>query len=370
MTKILIIDDDINSRTDVAEILEIIQQDYEVHQASSALEGIRLAQENQPDIILCDIIMFPHDGYYVLEQIRRDPVLRMTPFIFMTAINERGTLREGMELGADDVLIKPFTAKELLRALESRLNRWKGLAQDTQTRTEEAKRQLVRFLAHELRQPLTAMNLVSDLLTRQLGRLSEADLADLIDKMVGGNRRLNRLVEELVIVTQLRGGLLTRETIARDSKATALWEIVTSAISLARRFASARSDMIVNELDSDQSPVVLCSPALLRHAIAEIIVNFILESPDAQTVTITQQAADERVWLCIAVEGQGIPPEQIDIARENFRRFGTSEPPVEGLGLGLPLAQQLIELHEGIFELHSVPGHGTEVIAGLPLAQG
>ena len=61
------------------------------------------------------------DGYHVLNALQHLPATQNTPFVFMTAKSELLDLRKGMELGADDYLIKPFTGEDLLRAVEGRL---------------------------------------------------------------------------------------------------------------------------------------------------------------------------------------------------------------------------------------------------------
>jgi DNA-binding NarL/FixJ family response regulator len=76
-----------------------------------------------PDLILCDIMLPGADGHAVLRAIRAEPAIAGTPFIFLTARGEKGDLRAGMNLGADDYLTKPVSAEDLLAAVQSRLHR-------------------------------------------------------------------------------------------------------------------------------------------------------------------------------------------------------------------------------------------------------
>lgn len=121
MTKVLLIEDNEDIRENVQEILEL--SGYEVFTAGNGNDGVALAGQCIPDIILCDIMMPGLDGYGVLESVSRNSDIESVPFIFLTAKAERPDIRRGMELGADDYITKPFTHAELVGAIESRLKR-------------------------------------------------------------------------------------------------------------------------------------------------------------------------------------------------------------------------------------------------------
>jgi DNA-binding response OmpR family regulator len=119
--KILLIEDDRDVRENTAEILELAN--YEVVTAENGRRGVEHARMHKPDLVLCDIMMPELDGYGVLHLLGRDPSTAEIPFIFLSAKAERGDVRKGMELGADDYLTKPFEESELLNAIEGRLKR-------------------------------------------------------------------------------------------------------------------------------------------------------------------------------------------------------------------------------------------------------
>ena len=121
MKKILIIEDEKPVRTGIKDLLEI--KKYSVLEAESGVEGLKLAKENMPDLIICDIKMPNMDGYEVLKRLNKDEMLSSIPFIFLTAKTEMTDLRYGMNLGADDYIIKPFMAADLFKAIEVRLSK-------------------------------------------------------------------------------------------------------------------------------------------------------------------------------------------------------------------------------------------------------
>lgn len=121
MKTILIIEDNAEVRENTAEMLELAS--YRVLTASNGKEGVDLALRELPDLIICDIMMPVLDGYGVLHMLGRNPQTATIPFIFLTAKTDKADMRKGMELGADDYLTKPFTEIELLKAVETRLNK-------------------------------------------------------------------------------------------------------------------------------------------------------------------------------------------------------------------------------------------------------
>jgi CRP-like cAMP-binding protein len=124
---ILVIDDNTDIRENTAEILELAG--YKTLTAENGKQGVALAMQEKPSVIVCDIMMPELDGYGVLHLLRKHPETENIPFIFLTAKTERGDFRKGMEMGADDYITKPFEDIELLNAVEIRLKKLEILDQ-------------------------------------------------------------------------------------------------------------------------------------------------------------------------------------------------------------------------------------------------
>ncbi|MBV5260656.1 EAL domain-containing protein [Synechococcus moorigangaii CMS01] len=130
---ILVVEDEDSIRELIVTLL--IAEDYQVLEAENGQIGVGIAIENRPDLIICDIMMPGLDGYGVLEILQADPETETIPFIFLTAKGTKENIREGMNLGADDYLTKPFTTHELLDAIKTRLRKqrsWRGHFQQKQ----------------------------------------------------------------------------------------------------------------------------------------------------------------------------------------------------------------------------------------------
>lgn len=121
MKTILLIDDDVEMLQLTSDLLEL--EGYAVITAESGKRALELTEKSAPDLVLCDVTMPGMDGFGVLHELGLSPRLAEIPFIFLSARAERADVRKGMNLGADDYLTKPFQAKELFDAVESRLKR-------------------------------------------------------------------------------------------------------------------------------------------------------------------------------------------------------------------------------------------------------
>lgn len=121
MKNILIIEDNFEVRENTAEILELAG--YKVFTAENGKLGVEVAIDENPDLIVCDIMMPVLDGYGVLHLLSKNPQTATIPFIFLTAKAEKSDYQKGMEMGADGYIAKPFDDTELLNAIETRLRK-------------------------------------------------------------------------------------------------------------------------------------------------------------------------------------------------------------------------------------------------------
>jgi len=128
MKKILLIEDNKDVRENTAEILEL--SNYSVFTAENGKKGVEVAMKEKPDLIICDIMMPVLDGYGVLHLLSKNTDTSAIPFIFLTAKTERGDVRKGMEMGADDYIMKPFDDIELLNAVDARIRKTEALRKD------------------------------------------------------------------------------------------------------------------------------------------------------------------------------------------------------------------------------------------------
>lgn len=125
---ILAIDDELIIRETLSSLLD---EEYRIISVANGLEGIAMALESSPDVILLDVMLPQIDGFEVCRQIRAVPSLMEVPIIMITALDDRQSKLEGLRAGADDFITKPFDALELLARVQTitRLNRYRHLTE-------------------------------------------------------------------------------------------------------------------------------------------------------------------------------------------------------------------------------------------------
>lgn len=121
MKKILIVEDEPSLRDNLRTLLEL--EGYEVVVTADGRQALLAVGQWQPDLVLTDVMMPLLDGYGLIQAMREDPRTAFVPVILLTARADRADVRKGMNLGADDFLVKPCPRDELLQAIQARLAR-------------------------------------------------------------------------------------------------------------------------------------------------------------------------------------------------------------------------------------------------------
>jgi class 3 adenylate cyclase len=148
MKKVLVVEDDVSIRMNLALMLK--GEGYEVDSAENGRAGIEHAKRFEPDLIVSDVMMPEMDGFDMLRALRSEPRYADTPFIFLTALDDRRSMRHGMNLGADDFLNKPFTRDELIDAVNSRLKKYESAARSLAERLVAGNDELRRWYRQSL----------------------------------------------------------------------------------------------------------------------------------------------------------------------------------------------------------------------------
>jgi CheY-like chemotaxis protein len=134
IAKIIVIEDEDSVRETLIEILEV--NDYQVLTSNSIADGLNLIFNELPDLIISDIMMqSKEDGFILLDRVRREPTTASIPFIFLSA--RADAIRQGMGMGVEDYITKPFSISDLLESVNARLKRSQILQQKA-TKFDEA----------------------------------------------------------------------------------------------------------------------------------------------------------------------------------------------------------------------------------------
>ncbi|HYV83604.1 MAG TPA: ATP-binding protein [Pyrinomonadaceae bacterium] len=372
--RILLADDN----TDMREYLRrLLATKYDVEAVAEGETALAAALSQKFDLVLSDVMMPKLDGFGLLKALRADERTRTTPVILLSARAGEESRVEGMGAGADDYLIKPFSARELIARVEAHLN-----LQRVRREAEEAVLQLIAreqkarasaeianrvkddflaMLSHELRTPLNAIFGWTHLLKR--GKLSDADRARGIDIIERNAEAQRAIIDELLDISRIVTGKLQLEP-----KPIELVSVIQAAIDAVRPAAEAKNIQIVTALDANAG-LVMGEAVRLQQVVWNLLSNAVKFTPKDGQVEVELRSVGPRVEIVIRDTGEGIAPEFLPYIFERFRQADTSAKRSHGgLGLGLSIVSSLVAMHSGDIRAESDgKGTGATFIVTLPL---
>ncbi len=363
MAKILMIEDNEEILEEVLTWLSL--EEYEAIGATDGQQGIDLALQQHPDLILSDIMMPKKDGHRVLLELRTHPATALTPFIFTTAKQAKVDIRYGMEMGADDYITKPFSREELLTAVRSRLARAERVIQEREQRIGELRESLLYRLPHELRTPLVGILGIGELLSQDAHLLTADEITEYADIIKISGQQLYRLIENHLLYAQLesQGPDLAEcsdsDHDALTAAAAVIQETAERLIVEYRREASL-------ELDLQMGTVRLLNTNLTK-IVYELVDNACKFSASATTIQVVGRVAGDHYRLQVRDQGRGIAEENLAKIGP-FVQFDRARYEQPGSGLGLVIVRRLVNLVGGTFQIASTLAVGTVATVTLPLA--
>jgi two-component system sensor histidine kinase/response regulator len=357
--KILVIEDQPAIRETLKDLLEI--NGHEVLAAEDGAVGVKLAEQN-PEFIFCDMTMPMLDGLGVLAAIKQMPGVCDVPFVFLTARADRADQRQGMALGADDYITKPFSEADLLNAIAARTKRQGGVREKIAELAGHHRREIHAQWSHELLTPLNAVLGGLDLLESSADTIKPDELKEILAFMREGAERQERLARKLIRYFRLEQVQQAAAPIesARCSVADAIDAAAAKAAEEAKRPEALAIAVGKGE--------VALRGEWLCDAIYEVVANALAFSPADNRVTVSGGVRAGVYRIEIADQGPGLTAEQRAQVGA-FIQFNRQKREQQGLGLGLAIAQMTATMAGGHLTLEpGADGRGLRVIIDLPLA--
>jgi signal transduction histidine kinase len=355
--RLLLVEDNPEMRRFLSRLLA---SDFRVITASDGEEGLQLARELLPDGVLSDVMMARLDGLELCRQLKADRLTRHLPVILVSARHGADATLEGFAAGADDYIVKPFSAPELLARVNAQL-RVRRLALALMRAEKQTTLGLMAAgIAHEVRNPVNALLNAVPPLRRELelaGRLAHEphSLTDaLLDSIERSGERIRQVVDSMLALSrQSPGELRLREVRLSES---------IDATLAVLRFRTREGVEVRRNYEWDGP--VWCYPELVGQVVMNLVINA-LDAVDPQHGHVEVEVRRDRDAVRVAVrdDGPGIAPELRELV---FEPFFTTKAPGVGTGLGLAVSREIAALHGGTLELESNDGHGTSVVLVLP----
>jgi signal transduction histidine kinase len=370
-SRILVADDNADMR---AYLGRILGERWAVETHADGVSALAAARARLPDLVLSDVMMPGLDGFGLLKALRAEESTRHVPVVLLSARAGEEARIEGLERGADDYLVKPFSARELVARIGSQLT-LSAARREAELQTQQmdrlrgeaesasrAKDEFLAMLSHELRNPLSPI-----LTALQLMRLREgADAVErervIIERQV---RHLTRLVDDLLDVSRVAQGKIELRRHPLE-----LAEVVAKGVELASPLFEERH----HELTLTVPPTGLLVDAdeqRLTQVVANLLTNAAKYTDARGRIDVVARAEGEEVVLSVRDNGIGMPaalvPDVFDLFVQGPRALDRSH---GGLGLGLAIVRSLVTLHGGsVAAASDGPGRGSRFTVRLPLSK-
>lgn len=369
---ILIVDDNVDMRSYLLRLLSPVCSVAAVANGSAALSAV---EKRLPDLILADLMMPEMDGFELLRRIRSSDSLNTIPVIFLSARAGDEARAEGLEAGANDYLVKPFTARELyarvFRALQQRLLALNlERAVDERTRSLElalqAKSRFLSTVSHEVRTPMAGVIGLVELIKHTT---SEAETRTMAEAAYESSKRLLQILNDLLEASKLQAAKITLEN--RDF---ALRPLLNQLVQLVKPEVE-KKQLTIHHRVSEEIPELVCGDELrLRQVLLNLLFNAV-KFTDAGEISVLAElvTADNgslRLKLAVTDTGIGISEEQ---QQQLFQPFVQANDSIArhygGTGLGLSICRDLVELMGGRIGVDSIPQQGSTFWCEIPFEE-
>lgn len=367
--KVLIVEDDFLISDEISRIIKKLGHQV-MGTASNGAKAIEMIKGLKPDVIIMDIKMPKMNGLEVARKITDEN--GSAAIIILTAHESHDLVEEASKSGVAAYLTKPPKAEEIERAIYIALARHRDLRESQRLikELEEHKRQLAesnatkdRFfsiLAHDMRNPVSALNTFSDYLNTNINEISADDLHQYLSVIHSTSKGLSDLLEELFLWASLRSNRYQYkpETISLN-------ELVCSVISLLTTSSTQKNIALTSNIPPDLT--FYADRNMIHTVVRNLVSNAIKFTPNNGQVTINANNSGEDVTINIIDTGIGISVS--DMSRlfridEHFTTTGTVGE--TGSGLGLVLCKELVEKNKGKIWVESEEGVGSNFSFRIP----
>lgn len=360
--------------TDVPEvdrpILSVLEQaGYEVF-ATGPVAALEAFVEHQPRVTIVDAILGEMDGYELARRIR-ESVEGPCPVIITTSAYDASDDEQALIAGASDVLVKPIREHELLarvrtladsRGLYEELDRHAEELQQANDDLRELQRlrdDLTHMIVHDMRTPLT--NIITGLQTVEDTDYDDELTREFLPAAISAGEELAEMINNLLDISKMEAGELEPERESFD-----LRQLVSETFERVSHLA--RDAELELRLEVDEDLMLNADRKLIRRVLVNLIGNAIKFTPPGGSVTVSAEAREDEVEVCVIDTGQGISQEEQKLLFRKFAQLADGRKKA-GTGLGLAFVRLAVEAHGGSVRVESEVGEGSSFCFTIPHRQ-
>ena len=381
---VLLADDNADMREYVQRLLA---RQFVVITATDGEDAYSKVLQYRPDLLLTDVMMPRLDGFALLEKIRSNPRVRHMPVIILSARAGEEAKVEGLATGADDYLVKPFTARELLARVEANIRLARSRSEHANLLEQEVKRQttvlrelnvtllqsnedlqqFAHVASHDLKEPVRKIRTFSNRLQEEFGKMLPEKARIFLSKIEQSTQRIVMMIDGVLAYSTLNGSEQAIEPIDLNT----IVAYVEADLELP--IAEKKATLIRGAL-----PQLEGAPVLIYQLFYNLINNSLKFSrPDTPPAVVivanilhgqNVEQDGEIVELVFRDNGIGFDQEHADRIFNTFARLHARDK-YEGTGLGLALCRKIVERHHGSISAAGEKDRGATFTIRLPLRQ-
>lgn len=355
--RVLVVDDITKNLQVVGTLLR--NAGYEVMPTTSGAQALERVRVQLPDLILLDLMMPEMDGLEVCQRLKAEEATRQIPVIFLTASNEMEHLVRGFEVGAVDYVTKPFNPPELLARVQTHIELRQ--ARERLREMNEEKNEFMGIAAHDLRNPLAAIQGYAEMVVEDAQELAHRELEGNGERIRETAKRMAEMVQNLLDANRIERGEMRLQL-----EPTEMTSLVTSVVETQRPRAAAKQQTL--RLEGAAGPVsVVADPNVMVQVLENLVSNAVKYSPPGKDILVRVRREAGRVRCDVRDEGPGLSAEDQKRLFGKFARL--SAKPTGGehaTGLGLSIVKKMVEAMNGRVWCESEPGRGATFSVEFP----
>ena len=362
--KLLVVDD---VQTNVLLLKALLSKDgYGILVANNGQEALEVIRNENPDLILLDVMMLGMDGFEVAERLKSEEYRCEIPIIFLTALDDTQSIVNGFKLGAGDFISKPFRKEELMVRIKHQLS-LVAARRIIEEKNEELRKtiagrdKMYSVIAHDLRSPMASMKMLLNTIMMSVEKDKiDPDIFDMLEMSNKTSEEVFSLLDNLLKWTKSQLGKLTviPQKLDISGLADGVVEVMNSVAEV-KHIKLIRTD--------HESFFVYVDIEMIKSVLRNLISNAVkFSNPDSE-IKVGIKAEDGKVIVSVTDSGKGIKKEdQHKLLKDSthFTTYGTNSE--EGSGLGLLLCRDFARKNGGELWFESEENLGSVFSFSLP----
>jgi signal transduction histidine kinase len=358
---LLVVDDNVSFLKDTCDVLS--SEGMTVDGAAHGEEAIKLARQHSYDLVLLDINMPVMDGMQTLKILRKDSPA--SDVIMVTGYQDIQLAVESMKIGAKEYITKPIDPGDLVQRVKTALR-----AHAAEARVKNMEAQFSSRLLHELLNPLHSVHAAIDFMLKQSAGPVTDQQMEVLNNINTSITKMDALINDMIDLSLFESGNVELQKLPTN-----IDELIPAVCSRLNSQAKAKN-VTISVHAADDIPTIELDTEKIEQVITNLIENSLKYTPNGGSINIKlvtgkmkiNNANIECVSVSVTDTGCGISKEELPFVFDKYKEVLTGkESKQKTTGLGLAICKSIVEAHNGVIDVDSIPGKHTTFTFSLPV---